>query len=229
VKPRSKAADKPRAGSAGKPRAGASAPKAAAGRGAAPARAALSALSTEALAAELARRRAELPRLQQQAAALRGQLAALESRIALLSGDAVQTGAPPAAGSSAAARAAGSVKSRAKSAASRAAAPQDGAWQPKRGPRVRRDGRPTLGLVIARLLGESRDALALREIAERAASALGRTVNPSFLVQTSQTLRKLVVRGAALQPSRGMYARSADAATSTKEGPHAGEPAADEK
>ena len=41
--------------------------------------------------------------------------------------------------------------------------------------------------------------------------------------QTSQTLRKLVVRGVAAQPSRGMYARGAGVAEAVKEGSHAGE------
>jgi hypothetical protein len=196
-----KTAAKPRAPKTVKTRAKVRAHKTAGLRGAAPARAVLSGLSTEALAAELARRRSELPRLEQQAAALRGQLAALESRIALLSGDAAPAPARLAA---------------------KAAAPRGGT-EGKRGPRARRDGRPTLGVLIAQILGESRDALALRDIAERAAKALGRAVNPSFLVQTSQTLRKLVVRGAAAQPSRGMYARGAGVAEAVKEGSHAGE------
>ncbi|MBI1302592.1 MAG: hypothetical protein GC172_02225 [Phycisphaera sp.] len=180
----------------------------------APKAAALSTLPTEVLAAELARRRSELPRLRQQADALRGQLAALESRIALLSGHATESGTGPARTAPAAARSTASPKTHTKAAAR-------GGSEPKRGPRVRRDGRPTLGVLIGQILGESRDALALRDIAERAASALGRAVNPSFLVQTSQTLRKLVVRGAAAQPSRGMYARGAAAAEQTKEGSHA--------
>ncbi len=177
-------------------------------RRAAPASAVLSGLSTEALAAELARRRSELPRLEKEAAALRGQLAALESRIALLSGNA----------------AAAPARLAAPKGAAKAAAPRSGA-EGKRGPRARRDGRPTLAVLIARILGESREALALREIADRAAQALGRAVNPSFLVQTSQTLRKLVVRGEAAQPSRGMYARGSGAGAAAKEESHEGESA----
>ena len=73
---------KTRAPKAVKVRAKVRAHKAAGARGAAPARVVLSELSTEAIAAELARRRSELPRLEQQAASLRGQLAALsEPRI----------------------------------------------------------------------------------------------------------------------------------------------------
>jgi len=196
--------------------------KTAGARGAAPLRAALSELSTDALAAELARRRSELPRLEQQAAALRAQLAALESRIAFLSGDAAAGPARAAAKMRDATRDA--TRDAARDAAPERLAPRGGT-EGKRGPRLRRDGRPTLAVLIGRILDDSRDALALREIAERAARALGRAVNPSFLVQTSQTLRKLVVRGAAEQAARGMYARGADASREAKEGTHADEQA----
>ncbi len=174
--------------------------------------AALSSLPTELLAAELARRRSELPRLREEAARLRGQLAALESRIALLSGE-----EPSATARIVAAPTKIKVAKVAK-------APARAGGEPKRGPRTRRDGRPTLAVVIGRILEESREALALREITDRAARALGRAVNPSLLVQTSQTLRKLVVRGAAAQPARGMYLRGSEAPHAAKEETDALEP-----
>lgn len=154
-------------------------------RGAAPRTApGLSAVSTEALAAELRRRRSELPKLEKRAAALRAELAAVETRIASLTGSAAPS-AP-------------------------AAAPRGGAKRAASagGMRAERGGKPTLAANIVAFLGEKGGAVARGEIVEEMAKRLGREANASLSVQVSATLRKLVGLGDVAQTGRGQYART---------------------
>lgn len=164
------------------------APKAAKGRraargvpGAAP-RAGLSSVSTEALAAELRRRRSELPKLEKRAAALRAELASVEARIAALSGSAAPAAPSPRSGAKRAATAGGM--------------------------RAERGGKPTLAANIVAFLGEKGGAVARGEIVEEMAKRLGREANASLSVQVSATLRKLVDLGDVAQAGRGQYART---------------------
>lgn len=163
-----------------------------AGKGRRTSPASLSALSTEALAAELHRRRSEIPRLEAEAVRLRAALGAIEERIAFL--ERVGGGAAPAR-----ARAAKSPTS-----------PRSG---PNRGastkPRKPRKGEPTLGERIVGLLEDRRSVLSPREIAEAMGAQLGREVNQSLLVHVSLTLRKLVNQGRIRQPGRGQYGAAA--------------------
>ncbi|MFM7051504.1 MAG: hypothetical protein ACKOYN_05135 [Planctomycetota bacterium] len=138
--------------------------------------AALSGVPTEALAAELKRRRSELPRLEKAARELRARLAEVEARIASLGGE--SAGAAPGAGGSA--RAAGFLATR--------------------------GGKPTLALQILEQLRGAAGPLARGQIVSSAARGLGREVTTGFSVQVSATLRKLVNAGEAEQAGRGMYA-----------------------
>jgi len=144
----------------------------------------LASVSTEALAAELRRRRSELPKLAKRAAALRAELAAVEARVAMLSGSAAP--AAPA---------------RAPRAASKRVAAAGGM-------RAERSGKPTLAANIVAFLGEKGDAVARGEIVEEMAKRLGREANASLSVQVSATLRKLVDLGDVAQSGRGQYARA---------------------
>lgn len=154
--------------------------------------ASLAALSTEALAAELRRRRSEIPRLEAEAVRLRAALGAIEERIAFL--ERVGGGAAPAvAGAAGKASRASIARSGGKAGASARS-------------RTKRDGQPTLGERIASLLEERKGVLSPREIAEAMGAQLGREVNQSLLVHVSLTLRKLVNQGRIRQPGRGQYA-----------------------
>jgi len=154
--------------------------------------ASLAALSTEALAAELRRRRSEIPRLEAEAVRLRAALGAVEERIAFL--ERIGGGSAPA-GADGARKA---PRARiARSGPKASASPRS---------RTKRDGQPTLGERIAGLLEERKGVLSPREIAEAMGSQLGREVNQSLLVHVSLTLRKLVNQGRIRQPGRGQYA-----------------------
>jgi len=138
----------------------------------------LAAVSTEALAAELKRRRSELPKLERQAKALRAQLAAVEARIASL-------GAGGADGPAAKPRAA------------------EAAGKPFR---AVRKGKPTLSVQLLEHLAAKGEPVSRGDIVAEVARRMGRDVNPSFSVQVSATLRKLVNAGEAAQVGRGQYA-----------------------
>jgi hypothetical protein len=135
-------------------------------------------VSTEALAAELKRRRSELPKLERQAKALRAQLAAVEARIASL-------GAGGADGPAAKPRAA------------------EAAGKPFR---AVRKGKPTLSVQLLEHLAAKGEPVSRGDIVAEVARRMGRDVNPSFSVQVSATLRKLVNAGEAAQVGRGQYA-----------------------
>ncbi|MCE2881954.1 MAG: hypothetical protein LW636_06315 [Planctomycetaceae bacterium] len=135
----------------------------------------LAAVSTEALAAELKRRRSELPKLEREANALRAQLAAVEARIASLGADG--TAAKP-----------------------RAA---EAAGKPFR---AVRKGKPTLSVQLLEHLAAKGEPVSRGDIVAEVARRMGREVSPSFSVQVSATLRKLVNAGEAAQVGRGQYA-----------------------
>jgi len=136
----------------------------------------LASLTTEALAAELRRRRSILPKLEKRATALRGELAKLEAQIATLRGG--EAPAPP-------------------PAAPRSARPATG--------RRTRGGRPTIGEQIAELLAARRSVMSPREIGTELGKSLGREVNANFLVQISLTLARLVKQGRVEKVGRGQY------------------------
>jgi hypothetical protein len=155
---------------------------------------ALATLSTDALAAELKRRRSELPRLEKRAAALRAELAEIEARIAGLGGsDAVV--AVAAAGS----------RARGRSRTSK----------PRTGGRSAPGGRVTLGSRIQAYLGARGDIASPKDIAGAMAAELGRDMTPSFYVQTNLALRKLCESGAVVQVGRAQY-RAGDAASAAE-------------
>ncbi|MEY3022814.1 MAG: hypothetical protein RIS86_2012, partial [Planctomycetota bacterium] len=157
---------------------------------------ALATLSTDALAAELKRRRSELPRLEKRAAALRAELAEIEARIAGLGGSD--------AGAVVAAAAAGS-RARGRSRTSK----------PRTGGRSASGGRVTLGSRIQAYLGARGDIASPKDIAGAMAAELGRDMTPSFYVQTNLALRKLCESGAVVQVGRAQY-RAGDAASAAE-------------
>ncbi|MFM1822583.1 MAG: hypothetical protein RI967_849, partial [Planctomycetota bacterium] len=156
----------------------------------------LAALSTEALAAELRRRRRELPKLEKRAAALRADLAAVERRIAELGG---------AAGSAVAAAPSPRAKGRRASGAGRGRAASRGG--------AAGGGRVTLGSRIAAFLGGRAEVASPKEIAGAMAAELGREMTSSFYVQTNLALRKLCESGAVEQVGRAQYRATGAAAT----------------
>jgi hypothetical protein len=145
----------------------------------------LSALPTEALAAELRRRQSELPKLEKQAAALRAQLAVVERRIAELS---AQLGIASAAKQS---------------------RPSPRALATASSPRARRNGQPTIGAQITETLSERGGVLSPRDLAGILAPRLGREVTTNFLVQISLTLARLVKQGRVEKVGRGQYRAAA--------------------
>lgn len=142
---------------------------------------ALAGVPTEALAAELKRRRSELPRLEKAARELRTRLAEVEARIAALGG-AVQ-----AAATAEAPRSAGDAAHAA-------------------GFRAVRGGKPTMAAHILGHLRGAGGAQSRGQILSAMASATGRGMSPSLSVQVSAILRKLVNAGEARQVGRGLYA-----------------------
>jgi predicted transcriptional regulator of viral defense system len=141
----------------------------------------LSALPTEALAAELRRRRSELPKLEKHASGLRVQLAAVERRIAELSAQLgiASTAKPP------------------RPSARKSAPPAS--------PRATRNGQPTIGAQITDTLSERGGVLSPRDLAGILAPRLGREVTTNFLVQISLTLARLVKQGRVQKIGRGQY------------------------
>lgn len=138
----------------------------------------LSELTTEALAAELRRRRSELPKLEKKAAQLRSELAAVEARISALGGN-------------------GAVV---------AHAPRARAARPSRGePRRMRNGQPTIGEQIVEIASQRGGVVAPRAFAEELGKRLSREVNSNFLVQVSLTLARLVKQGRIHKVGRGEY------------------------
>lgn len=140
----------------------------------------LSALSTEALAAELRRRRSELPRLERKAAQLRSELASIEARISALGGNGVVV--------------------------SGAARPHTRAARPARAASRRmRNGQPTIGEQIVDIASQRGGVVSPREFADELGTRLSRQVNTNFLVQISLTLARLVKQGRIRKVGRGQY------------------------
>jgi len=158
------------------------------------ARMSLANLTTEALAAELKRRRSELPRLEKQAAALRAELAAVLARIASLGG------------------AAGSTPDAAVPAPKRGKKPAAAG-----GGRRTLNGKPTIGEHIVEILGASGSVLSPREIGDALGKRLSREVNTSFLVQISLTLARLVKQGRVNKVGRGQYSAASGASLATND------------
>ncbi|MEY4117969.1 MAG: hypothetical protein RLZZ116_1297 [Planctomycetota bacterium] len=151
-------------------------------------------LTTEALAAELKRRRSEIPRLEKQAAALRAELAAVLARIASLGGAA-----------SAAPDPANPASKRGKKPAAAG------------GGRRTLNGKPTIGEHIVEILGASGSVLSPREIGDALGKRLSREVNTSFLVQISLTLARLVKQGRVNKVGRGQYSAASGASLATND------------
>ena len=152
------------------------------------ARMSLASLSTEALAAELKRRRSEIPKLEKQAAKLRAELAGVLARIASLGGEASapsQVSAKPAAA--------------------------------KGTPRRTLNGKPTIGEQIAGILGENGTVMSPRDIAAILGKRLSREVNTNFLVQISLTLARLVKQGRVNKVGRGQYSTGSGAAVAAND------------
>ena len=157
------------------------------------ARMSLAALSTEALAAELKRRRSEIPKLEKQAEKLRAELAGVLARIASLGGEA---SAPS------------QVSTRPVAAKSAAA---------KGTPRRTLNGKPTIGEQIAGILGENGTVMSPRDIATVLGKRLSREVNTNFLVQISLTLARLVKQGRVNKVGRGQYSAGSGAAVAAND------------
>ena len=149
----------------------------------------LAALSTEALAAELKRRRSELPKLEKQAAKLRAELSAVLARIASLGGE---------------------VAAASKSGSASAGAPTGR-------PRRTLNGKPTIGEQIAGILGENGSIMSPRDIAAVLGKRLSREVNTNFLVQISLTLARLVKQGRVNKVGRGQYSAGSGAAVAAND------------
>jgi hypothetical protein len=156
-------------------------------------RVSLAALSTEALAAELKRRRSELPKLEKQAAKLRAELAAVLARMASLGGEVPAAGHAPA----------------------KPAAVKSGSL--KGAPRRTLNGKPTIGEQIAGILGESGTVMSPRDIAGVLGKRLSREVNTNFLVQISLTLARLVKQGRVNKVGRGQYSAGSGAAVAAND------------
>ena len=158
------------------------------------ARMSLASLTTEALAAELKRRRSELPRLEKQASALRAELAAVLAQIASLGG-----------GATSASESAAPARTRAKK------TPSAG------GGRRTLNGKPTIGEHIVEILGASGSVLSPREIGDALGKRLSREVNASFLVQISLTLARLVKQGRVNKVGRGQYSAASGASVAAND------------
>jgi len=157
------------------------------------ARMSLANLSTEALAAELKRRRSALPKLEKQAEKLRAELAGVLARIASLGGGAT---APSQASASPAAAKPAAVKG---------------------SPRRTLNGKPTIGEHIAGILRESGTVMSPRDIAGVLGKRLSREVNTNFLVQISLTLARLVKQGRVNKVGRGQYSAGSGAAVAAND------------
>ncbi|MFZ9915673.1 MAG: hypothetical protein ACO3IB_10130, partial [Phycisphaerales bacterium] len=72
--------------------------------------------------------------------------------------------------------------------------------------RAVRKGKPTLSVQLIECLAAKGAPLSRGDILAEVARRMGREVNPSFSVQVSATLRKLVNAGEAAQVGRGQYA-----------------------
>ncbi len=154
-------------------------------------------LTTEALAAELKRRRSGLPKLEKKASQLRAELAAVLAQIASLGGAA---GSAP--------DAAVPAPKRGKKPAAAAAA----------GPGRRTlNGKPTIGEHIVEILGVSGSVLSPREIGDALGKRLSREVNTNFLVQISLTLARLVKQGRVNKVGRGQYSAASGASLATND------------
>lgn len=165
----------------------------------------LAKLSTEALAAELERRRRELPTLERRANELRTELSSVLSHIASLTGGASDAIAR----FSEKMRPAGAQDgSRMQSHAPKRLAASSGAKAPRR-----RGGKPTVAENIQSFLRDSGAVHSLREIVDGTARLASREVNTSYGVQVSATMRRLVDAGAVRQVGRGQYQTSAGAAS----------------
>jgi hypothetical protein len=168
----------------------------------------LAKLSTEALAAELDRRRRALPLLEKRANELRAELSTVLAHIASLTGGA---SAAIARFSEKVRPADGATGSRAKSSAVKSAASRGDAKAPRR-----RGGKPTVAENIQSFLRDSGAVHPLREIVDGTARMAGREVNTSYGVQVSATMRKLVDAGTVRQVGRGQY--QANGATASASG-----------
>ena len=170
----------------------------------------IGALSTEALAAELERRRREVPELERRAGALREELARVLARIVELTGRAAAPSIPAARP----ARIPVAAREMAKSAL------------PSK-PR-RRGGKPTVAENIQSVLRDAGAVRSLRDIVDATARLAGRDVNTSYGVQVSATMRRLVDAGVVRQAGRGQYqwsgaaSRAADSGAAVSNGAVAG-------
>ena len=153
-------------------------------------------LTTEALAAELTRRRSELPKLEKKASQLRTELASVLARIASLGG------------------AAGSAPDAAVPAPKRGKKPAAAGVGPGR---RTLNGKPTIGEHIVEILGASGSVLSPREIGDALGKRLSREVNTSFLVQISLTLARLVKQGRVNKVGRGQYSAASGASLATND------------
>lgn len=151
-------------------------------------------LTTEALAAELTRRRSELPKLEKKASQLRVELASVLAQIASLGGTA------------------GSAPDAAVPAAKRGKKPAAAG-----GGRRTLNGKPTIGEHIVEILGVSGSVLSPREIGDALGKRLSREVNTSFLVQISLTLARLVKQGRVNKVGRGQYSAASGASLATND------------